>query len=449
MPSQLSLLRRLSRKTSCSLVFLTAIALSLPCFFVKSNDLRAQPSSQCPPLPAPYATKSVANPPQVIGWQRGATPTAPAGFEVNLFADKLMSPRWLHVLPNGDVLVSEANTGKPTGLSDNVLKSLSDVKQLFGNIGNVVLLLRDTNGDGNADDINVLLKGLNRPFGLAYYRDHLYVAETNAISIYPYKLGQLEITDSGNKIMDLPANGYNNHWTRDLLIDEKARKLFYTVGSASNVGEGGFDDREPRRAAISVCDLDGKNSSIYASGLRNPVGIAFEPHTKGLWASVNERDGLGDDLVPDYLTSVKKDGFYGWPYSYYGQNLDPRKKGEHPELVAKAIVPDYQLGSHVAALGLTFYTARAFPEKFWGGAFIGEHGSWNRSKRVGNRVVFVSFKNGKAVGDPIDFLTGFINPANEKQVYGRPVGVAVWKDGSLLVADDAGGKIWRVAPVKK
>jgi glucose/arabinose dehydrogenase len=365
-----------------------------------------------------------------------------------------MSPRWLHVLPNGDVLVSEANTGKPTGLPDDVLKSMTDIQSFFGNVGNVVLLLRDTNRDGKVDETRILLKGLNRPFGLAYYQDrvhgdHLYVAETNAISNYPYKLGQTEITESGRKILDLPANGYNNHWTRDLLIDEKNHKLFYTVGSASNVGEGGFDDREPRRAAISFCDLDGKNTAIYASGLRNPVGIAFEPHTKALWATVNERDGLGDDLVPDYLTSVKKDNFYGWPYSYFGQNEDPRKKGEHPELVAKAIVPDYQLGSHVAALGLTFYTASAFPEKYRGGAFIGEHGSWNRAKRVGNKVVYVSFKNGKAVGNPLDFLTGFIDPSNEKQVYGRPVGVAVWTDGSLLVADDAGGKIWRVTAVKK
>jgi glucose/arabinose dehydrogenase len=449
LPTKFASLQRLSRKLPRPLVFLSAVALSLTCVFVKSDSLRAQPSNECKPLPPPFASKSVANPPRVIGWQPGTKPTAPPGFEVNLFADKLVNPRWLNVLPNGDVLVSEANSGKPTGLPDNVMKSLSDVKQLFTEVGNVVLLLRDTKGDGKADETHVLLKGLTRPFGMAFDKDRLYVAETSAISIYPYQLGQVEISEAGKKILDLPANGYNNHWTRDLLIDQKNRKLFYTVGSASNVGEGGYDDREPRRAAISVCDMDGKNTSIYASGLRNPVGIAFEPHTKTLWATVNERDGLGDDLVPDYLTSVKKDGFYGWPYSYYGQNVDPRKKGEHPELVAKAIVPDYQLGSHVAALGLTFYTGHSFPKEYWGGAFIGEHGSWNRSKRVGDKVVFVAFKNGKATGNPVDFLTGFINPANEKEVYGRPVGVAVWKDGSLLVADDAGGKIWRVAPVKK
>jgi glucose/arabinose dehydrogenase len=415
---------------------------------LKTGGVIAQPSNECKPLPAPFASKSVANPPRVVGWQPNATPIAPPGFKVTLFADKLESPRWMHVLPNGDVLVSEANTGRPTGLPANIMTAMSDVNQFFGNVGNVVLLLRDTKGDGKADDIRVLLKGLNRPFGLAYDGDRLYVAETNAVSIYPYHVGQLEITEPGKKIMDLPASGYNNHWTRDLLIDSKGRKLFITVGSGTNVDENNSDAKQPRRAAISVSDLDGKNSSIYANGLRNAVGIAFEPHKKALWATVNERDGLGDDLVPDYLTSVKEGGFYGWPYSYYGQNEDPRKKGQRPDLVAKAIVPDYQLGAHVAALGLSFYTGRSFPKQYWDGAFIGEHGSWNRSKRVGNRVVFVSFKNGKAVGAPIDYLTVFISSKDEKEVYGRPVGVAVWKDGSLLVADDAGGKIWRVQAVK-
>jgi len=280
------------------------------------------------------------------------------------------------------------------------------------------------------------------PHGMLLLGNWFYVGNTNGIVRYPYRSGQTRIEGKGEKILDLPAGG---HYTRNLIADGAGQKIYIAVGSRSNVDEDGKDAEDPRRAAILEINPDGSGMRVFASGLRNPVGMGWETQTKVLWTVVNERDLLGDDLVPDYLTSVREGAFYGWPYSYFGQNEDPRKKGQRPDLVAKAIVPDYALGSHVAALGLAFYNGKSFPKRYHGGAFIGMHGSWNRSKMVGYKVAFVPFENGKPSGPIEDILTGFI--ANEKtfEAYGRPVGVTVAADGSLLVADDAGGKVWRLS----
>jgi glucose/arabinose dehydrogenase len=376
-------------------------------------------------LAPPYSTPSVANPPRVIGWPKGLMPKAPQGFQVNIFADNLKAPRWLYVLPNGDVLVSESLAGRIT-------------------------LLRDTTGNGAANFRSTFLTNLHRPFGIEENGSTLYVACSDAVHTYPYKDGDTQINSGGKKIMDLPAFGYNNHWTRNLLLDAAAGKLYITVGSGTNVDEEKADVKDWRRAAILVSNLDGSDLRLFASGLRNPIGLALSPSTHRLWTVVNERDWLGDDLVPDYLTSVKDGGFYGWPYSYFGQHEDPRHKGERPDLVAKAIVPDCPLGNHVAALGLCFYTDKAFPLHYQNGAFVGEHGSWNSSKRVGYKVAYVPFSNGAPSGAPEDFLTGFAKGEHELDVYGRPVGVVVAKDGSLLVADDGAGIIFRVSyPTRK
>jgi glucose/arabinose dehydrogenase len=289
-----------------------------------------------------------------------------------------------------------------------------------------------------------LLDGLNQPLGMAVAGDTFFVANTDGVLSMPLA-DLLSGTAKPKKIADLPAGGYNNHWTRNLLVSRDGKQLYITVGSASNNGEFGMD-KEQNRACVLVMNLDGSDLRVFASGLRNPTGLAWEPKTGELWTAVNERDQLGDELVPDYLTHVQRDGFYGWPYAYFGPNEDPRMKGQRPDLVAKTIVPDVPMGSHTASLGLAFYQSDAFPEKYRGGAFVGQRGSWNRSNFVGYRVMFVPFENGKPSGLPEEFLGGFI--AREPQVYGRPVGVAVTKDGSLLVADEGGGVVWRVAAPK-
>ncbi len=372
-------------------------------------------------LPAPFATRSVANPPTVIDWPRGRKPVAPAGFTVDLFAAGLDNPRSLLVLPNGDILVMES---------------------LPQTTGSRIVLLRDSAHKGFPDRQESFAGRLNMAYGMALVGDRFYVGNTDSIVVFPYHAGDSRISGRSEKIIDLPSGG---HYTRNIIADAAGRKLYVAVGSRSNVDEDGRDARDPRRAAILQIDPDGKNMRVFANGMRNPVGMDWEPNTKILWTVVNERDLLGDELVPDYLTSVREGGFYGWPYSYFGQNLDSRAKGQRPDLVAKAIKPDYALGSHVAPLGLAFYTGKSFPQHYHGGVFIGMHGSWNRSTPVGYKVAFVAFNNGRPTGRVEDFLTGFV--ANEKtnEVYGRPVGVAVWTDGSLLVADDGGGKIWRVS----
>ena len=372
-------------------------------------------------LPPPYATRSVANASTLIGWPSGKNPVARPGFHVNLFADELDNPRSILVLSNGDVLAMES------------LRQVS---------GSRVMLLRDSQGKGQANYRRGFLSRLNAAFGMALLGERLYIGNTDSIMVFAYRLGDTHISRSAQKILDLPTGG---HYTRNVLLDETARKLYVAMGSRSNVDEDRRDAKDPRRAAILQADLDGRNMRVFASGLRNPIGMDWEPTTHQLWTVVNERDGLGDELVPDYLTSVRDGAFYGWPYSYFGQNEDPRKKGERPDLVSKAIKPDYALGSHVAPIGMTFYGGKSFPARYNGGAFIGMHGSWNRSNPVGYKVAFVPFKNGKPSGMIEDFLTGFLADARLNRVYGRPAGVAVWTDGSLLVADDAAGKIWRVS----
>lgn len=402
-------------------------------------------------LPAPYVTKSVKNYSKVVGWADGKTPTAPAGFTVTEFARDLKSPRWIYVAPNGDVFVAESNTEPKT-----VKKKVASVvtgqskSQPSGESANRITLLRDTNKDGKPDLRETFLTGLNQPFGMLVLGNSFYAANTDGLLQFPYQPGQTKMTVAGKKILDLPAGGYNNHWTRNLLASPDGKKIYISVGSGSNVGENGME-HEVRRATILEINPDGTGERIYASGLRNPVGMDWQPTSDGkpvLYTAVNERDELGDDLVPDYMTSVKEGAFYGWPYSYYGQNEDPRRKGERPDLVKKAVMPDVPLGAHTASLGLAFYDAKPearsiFPAKYRNGAFIGQHGSWNRSEFSGYKVVFVPFADGKP-GKPEDFLTGFVT-GKDKDVYGRPVGVAVLPDGSMLVADDAGSRIWRVA----
>lgn len=347
-------------------------------------------------------------------------PKAPEGFVVTKYADKLESPRWTYIGPNGDVFVAESGTKKSPDR---------------------ITILRDVNKDGIPEMREVFLEKLNKPLGMLILNNYFYVGNTDGLYRYPYKPGETKITGKGVKILNLPAGGYNNHWTRNLLANADGSKIYVSVGSGSNVAEHGMDN-EIRRANILEINPDGTGEKVYASGLRNPVGMDWAPGTKTLWTAVNERDELGDDLVPDFITSVKQGGFYGWPYSYFGQNKDPRMKGEGADLVAKAIVPDVPVGSHTASLGLVFYNKTKFPTKYHNGAFIGQHGSWNRSKLAGYKVMFVPFKDGKPSGKPEDFLTGFID--SESQVSGRPVDVTIAEDGSLLVNDDSGNVIWRV-----
>ena len=417
--------------------FLISLALISMLILSCSSETRSQfSSSQYAPgtgpadklqLPAPFATPSVRNTSKVIGWPAGKMPAAAPGFTVSRFAEGLNNPREAYVLPNKDILVVEAVRVFP----DRPAKS-----------ANQITLFRDTNGDGKPEVREVFLTGLNMPHGMLLLGEWFYVGNTDGVVRYPYRAGQTKIDGKGEKILDLPSGG---HYTRHLITDPAGKKIYVAVGSSSNVDEDGRDAKDPRRAAILEMNPSGSGMHVYASGLRNPVGMDWEPKTKTLWTVVNERDLLGDDLVPDYLTSVRPGAFYGWPYSYFGQHEDPRKKGQRPDLVAKAVKPDYALGAHVAALGLAFYDGKSFPARYHGGAFIGMHGSWNRSKMVGYKVAFVPFENGKPAGPMEDILTGFIADESKFEAYGRPVGVTVAPDGSLLVADDAGGKVWRVS----
>jgi len=389
-------------------------------------------------LPKPYATPSVRNRSKVLGWPVGRGPKPLPGFKVNLYADKLDSPRRAYVLPNKDVLIVESRRteyGRRRGRKRRTQRKRPPSS-------NRITLLRDTDQDGTPELRKAFLTGLTNPYGVQLLGNWLYVGNTNGLVRFPYKTGQTAITAPAEKLLDLPSGG---HYTRNVIANGGGSKLFIAVGSSSNVDEGGIDAKDSRRAAILEVNPDGTGMRVFASGLRNPVGMDLEPSTKTLWTVVNERDHLGDELVPDFLTSVKDGSFYGWPYSYFGQNEDPRKKGERPDLVAKAVVPDFALGSHVAPLGIVFYQGTSFPRKYRGGAFVGMHGSWNRSELVGYKVAFVPFENGKPKGEIQDFLTGFIADEGASEVYGRPVDVAVLPDGSLLVTDDRGGKVWRVS----
>jgi glucose/arabinose dehydrogenase len=398
-----------------------------------------------PPLPKPYETPSALNFSTVVGWPEGRTPTAPAGFEVTRYAAGLDYPRWFHLLPNGDVLVSEARTQLRPGHDRNSPAVQGDLRsRALGNSANRITLLRDADGDGYPEIRETFLDGLNQPFGMALHEGNLYIANTDGVLVFPYTEGQTRMEAPGRKILDLPAGGYNNHWTRNIRVGPDGAKLYVTVGSASNVAEYGIEEEE-RRAAILEINPDGSGERIFASGLRNPVGLDWDPETSVMWTAVNERDELGDELVPDYITSVRDGGFYGWPYAYFGQIEDPRLVGQRPDLVATSLVPDLAVGSHTASLGLMFYRGSAFPERYRGGAFIGQHGSWNRAELSGYKVLFVPFANGRPSGPAEDFLTGFISEQSRSEVHGRPCGLVELPDGSILVADDAANTVWRVA----
>ncbi len=399
-----------------------------------------------PALPQPDPSAAATRFSRVVGWPEGRTPTAPAGFKVAAFSRGLDSPRWLHVLPNGDVLVSEARS-LPRSTDDPAKQKGMVAGGSVGISPNRIILLRDADRDGVAETRHVLLENQNQPFGMALLGGHLYVANTDGLVRFPFTPGQTSIDAPGQLLLKLPSGGYNNHWTRNVIASPDGRKLYVAVGSSSNVGENGMDE-ETRRANVLQVNPDGSGEKVFASGLRNPIGLAWEPASGALWTAVNERDGLGDNLVPDYITQVREDGFYGWPYSYYGQNKDPRPSGERPDLVARALMPDYALGAHTASLGLVFATGQGMPERYRGGAFVAQRGSWNRSEFSGYKVVFVPFRDGKPAGPMEDFLTGFLpNPASG-EAHGRPVGLAQLADGSLLVADDAGNTVWRVTPVQ-
>ncbi|OGB25512.1 MAG: sorbosone dehydrogenase [Burkholderiales bacterium RIFCSPLOWO2_02_FULL_57_36] len=384
------------------------------------------------------------------GWPAGVAPTAPAGLTVNAFASGLDHPRWMHVLPNGDVLVAETN--KPPSKNDGFSIKAWLTKLVMNRAGagvpsaNRITLLRDADGDGVAETRSAFLEGLNSPFGMALVGNNLYVANTDAVLRFPYKTGETKLAGPGVKIADLPAGPINHHWTKDLIARRDGKRLYATAGSNSNVGENGIEN-EVNRAAVLEIDLASGNLRLFASGLRNPNGLAWQPQSGALWVAVNERDELGSDLVPDYMTSVKDGGFYGWPYSYFGSHVDERVKPQRPDLVAKALVPDYALGNHTASLGLVFYEGNLLPKRYAGGAFVGQHGSWNRNPRSGYKVIFVPFKNGNPAGPPEDFLSGFLSADGD--ALGRPVGVTVDRAGALLVADDVGNIVWRVAPAAK
>ena len=399
-----------------------------------------------PSLPAPNHTLiPTVNVASASGWPSGAAPQAAPGTAVMAFAQKLEHPRWIYVLPNGDILVAESAAPPRNGHDGNPVKRWF-MKKFMAKAGsavrsaNRITLLRDVDGDGIAETRSIFIEGLNSPFGMALVGNDLYVANCDAILRFPYQPGNTRITVPGVKVTDLPA-GINHHWTKNLVASRDGRKLYVTVGSNSNVGENGMEAEEGR-AAIWEIDRGGGSKRLYASGLRNPNGMAWEPATGVLWTVVNERDELGSDLVPDYLTSVKDSAFYGWPYSYYGQHVDERPKPPRPELVARAVKPDYALGSHVAALGLSSAEGNSLPKQFANGMFIGQHGSWNRKPRSGYNVVFVPFEEGRPSGRPVEVLGGFVN--GDGDAYGRPVGVAIDKRGALLVADDVGNTVWRV-----
>ncbi len=399
-----------------------------------------------PSLPAPQrSTIPTVNIAPAIGWN-GAKPVVAQGLAVNAFAKGLEHPRWLYVLPNGDVLVAETNA-PPKPEDSTSLKGIA-MKMVMKRAGaavpsaNRISLLRDANGDGVAETKTDFLTHLNSPFGMALIGNTLYVANTDAIVSFPYQTGVTQITAKATKLADLPAGPINHHWTKNIIANRDGSKLYATVGSNSNIAENGLEN-EVNRAAILEVDVKTGASRLFASGLRNPNGLAWEPQTGALWTTVNERDELGDNLVPDYLTAVKDGDFYGWPYSYFGQNIDERVKPQNPALVAKAITPDYALGAHTASLGLAFYQGQLLPTQYRGGAFIGQHGSWNRSPRSGYKVIYVPFVNGQPNGLPQDILSGFVNEAGE--ALGRPVGVVEDKRGAILVADDVGNVIWRVS----
>lgn len=400
-----------------------------------------------PTLPAPrHKLIPTINVALATGWPSGTTPTAASGMQVTAFAAGLEHPRWLHVLPNGDVLVAETNgPDRPEdskGFKAWFMKKFRKKAGAGTPSANRITLLRDTNGDGVADLRTVFIERLNSPFGMALVGDNFYVANTDGVLRFVYRSGDQHIDGAGVPVVALPAGMRNHHWTKGLIASTDGSKLYATVGSNSNVAENGIEAEIDRAAIWEIDRLSGAHR-IFATGLRNANGMAWESETGMLWTAVNERDELGNDLVPDYMTSVRDGGFYGWPYSYYGQHVDARVKPQRPDLVARALTPDYALGSHTASLGLAYSMQNALPQAFQHGMFIGQHGSWNRRPQSGYKVIFVAFEHGQPLGRPLDVLSGFLD--GEGNARGRPVGVAFDRGGALLVADDVGNVIWRVA----
>ena len=384
--------------------------------FLPSQTPAQVTHGQKPKLPPPFASKSAGNGPEKVRPPAGFLPTVPQGFRVNVFATNFKRPRWLTVAPNGDIFLADMGSGD-------------------------IIVMRDPEHTGGAQVREVFVSGQKRPFGIAFHENYVYVGNTNEVVRFPYDPKTSKRLGEAEHLLDLPGGG---HDTRSLAFSADGKHLFIGVGSESNINTG----EDPRRAAVTVCDPDGKNARRFATGLRNPVGLALEPVTGEVWTTVNERDELGDDLPPDYFTSLKDGGFYGWPYSYIGDNVDPRVKPQKPDLVARAIIPDVLLGAHVAPLQFAFYTAKQFPESYWGGAFVAQHGSWNRATRSGYQIAFVAFKNGKPSADPVPFMTGLVPDPGGPDVLGRPVGVAVAPDGSLLVSDDGAAVIYRISAAK-
>lgn len=433
------------RLIAASLLALTLGACGGPAALDPSAGFGPEPT-----LPAPQRSLFPrVNIAEAVGWPEGRTPVAARGFRVQAFASGLDHPRWLYRLPNGDILVAETNApprpeGKKGGLRGWAEGLFMKRAGARAPSANRITLLRDADGDGVAETRTAFLENLTSPFGMTLVGDTLFVANADAVVAFPYRTGETRITAPARRIAALPA-GRNHHWTKSLVASADGRRLYVGVGSNSNIGENSLEE-EVGRAAIHEIDIATGAARIYASGLRNPVGLAWQPDSGRLWVAVNERDELGNDLVPDYMTSVTPGGFYGWPWSYYGQTVDTRVEPRNPEAVARALRPDYALGAHTASLGLTFGEGALFPERYRGGAFVGQHGSWNRTPRNGYRVLFVPFAGGVPSGPPEDILTGFLNEAD--QAMGRPVGVQFDGTGALLVADDVGDVIWRVSPVR-
>lgn len=392
-------------KTVLSLALLLLAAASMARAFQKATT-----------LPPPYHTPSATNTPRIIPRPDGAQLSLPTGFAADVYAEGFEKPRFMALGPGGEVLVSDS-ADKGT-----------------------VYVLRDRDKDFKAESKEKLLEGLYRPYGLAFWKDYLYVGETTSLKRYKYNAGAAKVQGPGEEVVSM-KDFTKAHWTRTVLFDRKGEKMYLAIGSGSNVDPGD----PPSRAAINRYNPDGSGHEVVASGLRNPVGLRWYPGTDTLWATVQERDGLGDDLVPDYFTAVRAGAFYGWPYAYIGPNEEPRRKGENPELVKKAVLPDVLLGSHKSVLDALFYTGKQFPKEYQGGAFLAYRGSSNRSKRVGYSVVFIPFKKGRPTGEPRDFLTGFMLDPDKREVWGRPVGLLQMPDGSLLVSEDGGNRIWRIA----
>ncbi len=437
---------RLVFNLSASNLIASMIALSLAaCGEVATLPIAAGTGPN-PTLPPPNKTLiPTINIAKATGWSANTHPIAANGLAVNAYARDLQHPRWIYQLPNGDVLVAESNapaaTGQGFSLKAWIMGKFMKVAGAGVPSANRITLLRDTDGDGEADMRSVFLQGLHSPFGMTLVGNDFYVANADALLRFPYQPGQTQINEPASKLLDLPGQPINHHWTKNVISSPDGSKLYVTVGSNSNVGENDMQIEEKRATIWEVNPKTG-TYRIFASGLRNPNGMAWQPQSGALWVVVNERDEIGSDLVPDYLTSVRDGGFYGWPYSYYGQHVDTRVQPQKPELVASAIVPDYALGPHTASLGLAWSGANTLPAQFSNGMFVGQHGSWNRKPRSGYKVIFVPFIGDKPFGEPADVLTGFLTERGEAQ--GRPVGVIVDKQGALLVADDVGNTIWRV-----